>query len=120
MRPKTQDPQWRVGADVETQTAHGRWFWRDSTFCLAVLAGERLFGRRFVPQLPGRAAAGVQILQLLTVLKGVHGRPEAIVLERHKTTLAHQPLKRFAHELLAVADIVKNLPLHDEIPAVDA
>ncbi len=56
---------------------------------------------------------------VLLVLERVHRRPEAVVPEGHQPALLDQPPERLLDELLALADVVEDLPAEDEVAAVD-
>src|SRR5262245_35595547 len=73
-----------------------------------------------VPDLPGRMAACVNLLELSAVLERVHGPPDPIVLLRRKLPLLNKPLKRLLDKFLARADVVEDLASKDKVSAVDA
>src|SRR5262249_53265556 len=81
---------------------------------------ERTAMLLFVPDFPGGAAPGVDLLELLAILEGAHRHPEAVVLVGHEPALGDEPLERLAHQLLAVAEVVEDLGPEDEEAAVDA
>src|SRR4051812_48655183 len=72
------------------------------------------------PNLPRRAALGVDLFQLLTIFEGVHRHPEAVVAIGRQLVLANQAVEWLADELFSLPHIVEDLTLQDEEAAVDA
>src|SRR5262249_23173779 len=64
--------------------------------------------RRLVPDRPGRIAARVDVLELLSVLERVHRHPEAIVLVGRELPAPDQPMERLHDELFAVPHVVED------------
>src|SRR5213083_2804169 len=52
------------------------------------------------------------------VLERVHRLPESVVAVADQLVLGEQPLERLRHELLAVSQVVEDLGLENEMPAV--
>src|SRR4051812_37943398 len=72
-----------------------------------------------LPKLPRCRAAGRQLLQMLAILKGIHARPEAVILVADQLSLCHQSLEGFNHQLFAFAHVVENLLLENEESTID-
>src|SRR4029077_12278735 len=72
------------------------------------------------PHLPRRVALGVEIVEMLLVLEGVHAGPEAVVLVSHQLLFGDQATEGFVNELLAFLQIFKNVLLESEESAVYA
>src|SRR5256886_13858309 len=62
----------------------------------------------------------VHVVQLLLVLKSVHGCVKAIMAICHQLLLSHKAFKRLKDELLAIAHVLEDFFLEDEIAAIDA
>ena len=62
----------------------------------------------------------VHVVQLLLVLKSVHGCVKAIMAIRHQLLLCHEALKWLKDELFAIAHVLEDFFLEDEIAAIDA
>src|SRR5687768_11551055 len=79
----------------------------------AILGSSRNVGRFFqpglVPNLPRRPTARIDLLELVTVLEGIHRHPEAIVFVGRQAPMTDEAPERFDDELLAVSKIRKNV-----------
>src|SRR5260370_5960268 len=72
------------------------------------------------PDFPRRVTMSVHVVQLLLVLKSVHGCVKAIVAVRHQLLLCHEALKWLEDELLAITHVLEDFSLKNEITAIDA
>src|SRR5207302_7031651 len=70
--------------------------------------GDEL-ARRPLPELPRGVSLGMQVVQHLLILEGVHTEPEAIVGMGHEVSFLHEPLEWLVEELLSVANVLKDL-----------
>ena len=73
-----------------------------------------------VPDLPRRVAARVDVFELLAILEGVHRHPEAVVFVGGEPAFGHEALEWLTHQLFARPQVLEDLLLEDEEPAVDA
>src|SRR5262249_3090422 len=62
----------------------------------------------------------VEIIQLLFVLKCIHGLPETVVGIPDQLFLSDESLKRFMHEFFTVLDIFEDRVLKNKIASVDS
>src|SRR5581483_2458312 len=75
--------------------------------------------RSVIPNLPGRMALRVHIVQRLFVLECVHRRPEAVVFVRQELLLFDQSLERLVEQLLAILYVVEYFSTENEVTSVD-
>src|SRR5262245_27660331 len=84
----------------------------------------RRFGRHALddgalPHLPGGVAARLHFVECLLVLEGVHARPESLVAVRDELLQTDEALEGLLDELLALLQVIEDLPLEGEESAVD-
>src|SRR5207244_4676067 len=82
--------------------------------------GRLLAWTRILPDFPRRVTMSVHVVQLLLVLKSVHGCIKAIMAICHQLLLSHKAFKRLKDELLAIAHVLEDFFLEDEIAPIDA
>src|SRR5262249_50258584 len=73
-----------------------------------------------LPNLPRSFAASAHVVELLLILEGVHRGIKAVVSVRNQLTFLHEARERLQDKFFAVADVIENLALEDEIAAVNA
>src|SRR5712692_1464455 len=73
-----------------------------------------------IPHFPGRFAGRMHLFQELSLLEGVHARPEPIVLVREQLLGGDQSLEGLNDELFARSHVVEHLAAKCEEPTVDS
>src|SRR5215470_10061158 len=72
-----------------------------------------------LPNGPRGLAAGTHVIERLFVLQCVHARPKSAMPIRSQLLQTNQSLEGLFDELLALLEIVEDLPLEGEEPAID-
>src|SRR5882762_3709744 len=72
------------------------------------------------PYFPGGDRSVVHLVQLLFVLERIHRRVKAFILVGAQLSFANEASEGLQDQLLSVMDVLENLLLEDEIPAVDS
>src|SRR5262249_37711488 len=81
---------------------------------LAVIGGSEPLSRGRLPDLPGRVAARVHVVEELLLLERVHPEEEAVALGGDELLLRDEALEGFLDELLAGLDRVEDRGPEDE------
>src|SRR3954447_6085203 len=72
-----------------------------------------------LPDLPRRIPALQKRLQVVLVLEGVHGCPEALVAISHRLLALDHAIQGAAYEVIAVAEVIEDRTLENEEAPVD-
>src|SRR5579859_243406 len=73
-----------------------------------------------IPNLPRGIPFGIEVIEVLFVLEGVHAGPEPIVLMRDQLLFRDETLKGLMNEFFTIFQILENLSFEDEISTINA
>src|SRR5215472_4328666 len=73
-----------------------------------------------VPDLPGSVPLGVEVVEMLLVLEGVHASPEAIVLISDELLFGDEAPEWLVDEFFAFLQVLENIFFENEVAAINA